>query len=370
MKVSYHIFKDYKFNSSAHTDEEKLNQMSEKQKELARENLYSFVSMSYDRKRKLLFLGCTHRNGDILVEFNPKTGKFASCGFGKTDIYRTPQDVKIHKGLTLDPDGEALYFGIATLSDLPLLIGQPGGAVVRYDIEKKTFTSLGRPMDGHYIQATSFDFQRGLAYLFTGRGNFGVYDMNKKKMLQFEAMETAPHNGCIDDEGGVWGVATPFTQGFFRYDPAKNKFEFPGHAALPNARAAANIMYPGAGPVDSFINGGDGYLYVGSPLGDLYRLDPRNGAVKFLGRPFDDRRLPGMAIGPDGWIYLCGGNTRASMLSRYNRQEGRFEYLGVVEHPDGTYLHYAHEIVVVDKTVYIGETDNMTRSGYLWECQV
>ena len=369
MKVSYHVFKDYRMNSSARTDEEKLSQVSEKEAVKAKENLYSFVSMSYDRKRKILFLGCTHRNGDILVEFDPKSGKFNSCGFGKTDIYRSPHDVKIHKGLTLDPDGEALYFGIASLSPLSELIGKPGGAVVRYDIEKRAFSLLGRPMSGDYIQGSCFDFQRGLAYLFTIRGCFGVFDMNKKTLLHYESMQSAPHNGCIDSEGGVWGTHSPGTQGFYRYDPSKDKFEFPG-AGLPNATAAANVMYHGAGPVDSFINGGDGYLYVGSPLGDFFRLDPRNGELTFLGKPFPDTRLPGLAVGPDGWLYLSGGNTRASMLSRYNRKENRFEYLGSVEHPDGTFLHYAHEIVVVDDTVYIGETDNMTRSGYLWECKV
>lgn len=369
MKVSYHVFKDYRMNKAALTDEEKLSQISASEAAKARENMYSFVSMSYDRKRKILFLGSTHRNGDILVEFDPKTSKFTSCGFGKTDIYRPQHDVKIHKGLTLDPDGEALYFGIATLSPLPDLIGKPGGAIVRYDIEKRTFTSLGRPISGDYIQGTCFDFQRGLAYLFTDRGNFGVYDMKKQKLLHQEAMQSTPHNGCIDSEGGVWGTFSPSTQEFFRYDPSSNKFEFPG-SSIPDARAAANIMYPGAGPIDSFINGGDGYLYVGSPLGDFFRMDPKDGKLTFLGKPFADRRLPGLAIGADGWLYLCGGRERASMLSRYNRKENRFEYLGSVEHSDGTYLHYAHEITVVDNVVYIGETDNPSRSGYLWKCEL
>src|SRR5882724_7139301 len=46
MKVSYKVFKDYRMNSSAQTDEEKLSNVSEKEAAKARENLYSFVSMS------------------------------------------------------------------------------------------------------------------------------------------------------------------------------------------------------------------------------------------------------------------------------------------------------------------------------------
>ncbi|MCW8129507.1 MAG: hypothetical protein KIS92_03905 [Planctomycetota bacterium] len=369
MNVAYHAYKNYKMASSAETDEEKMSQVSAQEAAQARESLYSFVSMAYDKKRKVLFLGTTHRNGDILLEFNPQTGAFTSCGFGKTDIFCPGRDSKIHKGLTLDPDGEALYFGIASLSPLSDTIGKPGGAVVRYDIEKRAFTSLGRPILGDYIQGTCFDFHRGLAYLYTDRGNFGVYDMKNQKLRHLEAMQSAPHNGCIDSEGGVWGTHSPGMQGFFRYNPASDRFEFP-KCVLPHANSAANIMYPGAGPVDGFINGGDGFLYVATPLGDFYRLDPRTSELMYLGKPFSDRRLPGVAIGDDGWIYLCGGKTRTSMLSRYSRKEQRFEYLGAVEHPDGTHLHYAHEIVVVDKTLFIAETDNPTRSGYLWECQV
>jgi hypothetical protein len=118
------------------------------------------------------------------------------------------------------------------------------------------------------------------------------------------------------------------------------------------------------------INGGDGFLYTGSALGELYRIDQRTCAVEYLGKPFPDRRLPGLGIGADGWLYLCGGSSGVSMLGRYSREEKRFEQLGAVEHPDGTHLHYAHELAVMGDVIYIGETDNMSRSGYLWACEV
>jgi hypothetical protein len=369
VKVSYHVFKDFRMDTAAQTDEEKLSKIGKKKQLEAKQNLYSFVSMAHHPKKNILFLGTTHRLGDILVEFDIKTKKFRSCGFGKTEIYNDPFDVKIHKGLTYNPVDDAMYFGTASLEPLSQGIDSAGGVLVRYDIATKTFFSLGRPTPGHYYQGTCFDFKRKRAYLFTNRENFAVYDMNNKKVLRNEPMGSTPHNGCIDDEGGVWGTHTPGRQGFYRYLPDTQTFEFPSEA-LPNAEAASNIMYPGAGPVDGFINGGDGYLYVATPLGELYQLEPKKGKLTFLGKPFTDTRLPGLTLGDDGWLYLSGGNSKASMLARYSRKEKRFEHLGVVEHKDGTFLHYTHEIVVIDGVVYLGETDNTTRSGYLWTCEL
>jgi hypothetical protein len=73
-------------------------------------------------------------------------------------------------------------------------------------------------------------------------------------------------------------------------------------------------------------------------------------------------------MGEDGWLYLCGGHRPISLLSRYHIAEKRFEYLGEIRHEDGTWLEYAHEIVVVGNRVFAVETDNMIRNGYLWEC--
>ena len=368
MEVDYHVFKDLQLaDTGATTDEEILAGGGPGAAKLRRLR-YSFVSMCPTPVKGKLYLGCTNGSGDLLVAFDLRTRKFRSCGFSKSGL-REPDDAKVHKGITLDEQNGALYFGIATLSPLHKIFTARCGALVRYDIARRTFTELARPTRGDYYQNACFDLPRNRAYMFTDRSNFVVYDLRRKKVLHCEAMESTPHNGCIDDAGGVWGTQSAFRHAFFRYDPDKDKFEFPC-TAFPNALEAAGIMYAGAGPVDSFVNGGDGFLYTGSALGEFYRLDPRSGEVEFLGKPFPDKRLPGLAIGQDGWLYLCGGNTRASMLARYSREEARFEHLGSVEHPDGTYCHYAHEIVVVDGVVYVGETDNPRRSGYLWACKL
>lgn len=351
------------------SDEEVMSLLSGKQRAAARKRMYSFVSMCYHPARGKLFLGCTHRAGDILVEFDPQTRKFRSCGFARSGLFE-PNVTKVHKGITLDEKKDALYFGTATLSPLSQTIESKGGLLVRYDIARRKFTRVANPSPGDYFQGTCFDLKRRKAYAFTDRAAFVVYDMAKKKTLRYESMESCPHNGVIDDRGGVWGTAGAGRHAFFRYNPDRNRFEFPKNCAFPNAAAAAGIMYHGAGPVDSIINGRDGYLYAASALGEVYRIDPRCGEVKYLGKPFPGIRMPGMALSDDGRIYMCGAKDCGTLLARYSPAEDRFESLGQVKAKDGTFLCYGHELAVIDGVVYIGETDNQTRAGYIWACEI
>jgi hypothetical protein len=367
MKVRYHAFKEYQVANKGGSDEEIAAQAGAEAARI-RQLRYSLVCSVHHARRRKLYLGATNGGGDILVEFDLRTNKFRSCGFGKSGLFR-PHDVKIHKGLHLDEANDRLFFGTASLSPLPAVIGKPGGLLAYYDIKTGSYHEIGRPLDGEFFQSTCWDLERGLVHLFTDRCVFATYDLRKNKLLFREAMESIPHNSCLDDDGGVWGTYSPGSHEFFRYNGAKRRFEFP-KCVLPNAVAGANIQYPGAGPVDGMLNGGDGYLYIGTTLGELYRLDPRRDEVKYLGKPFSTRRLPGLAIGPDGLLYVCGGYRPYSMLARYDRQKETFEYLGQIRHEDGKWMEYAHEIIVVDRTVYAMETDNTTRSGYLWACEV
>ncbi len=369
MKVTYHVFKDFRMEVSSSSDEEVLSLLRGRNRAAARTRMYSYVSMCYHPARKKLFLGCTHRAGDIMVEFDPRTRKFKSCGFARSGLFN-PHITKIHKGITLDEKGEALYFGTASLSPLSQTIESKGGLLVRYDIRKRKFTKIANPAPGDYFQGTCFDLKRGMAYAFTDRAAFVVYDMRKKKTVRYESMESCPHSGVIDDRGGVWGTYGAGRHAFYRYNPKNNRFEFPRNCAFHNASAAAGIMYPGAGPVDSIVNGRDGYLYAGSALGEVYRIDPRSGEVKYLGKPFPGQRMPGMTLAEDGWIYMCGAKDFGTLLARYSPAEDRFERFGQVKADDGEFLYYGHELAVIDGTVFIGETDNKNRTGYLWACQI
>jgi hypothetical protein len=366
MQIKYHIYKDYKVAAKGSSDEEIIAAGGPNAARL-RQLRYSFVSSVHHVRRQKLYLGATNSGGDILVEFDLKTKKFRSCGFAKSGLGRAP-DVKIHKGLHLDEANDRIYFGTATLSPLPALISKPGGVLVCYDIKTRKFQDLGRPLDGEFYQSTCWDIPRGVVHLFTDRCGFASYDFRRRKLLCHETMESIPHNSCLDDDGGVWGTYAA-RHAFFRYDGAKRVFTFP-KSVIPDAAAGANIMYPGAGPIDGMINGGDGYLYLGTALGELYRLDPRRDEITYLGKPFPAKRLPGLAIGADGMLYVSGGYRPYSMIARYDRQKGSFENLGQIRHPDGHWMEYVHEIIMVGRTIYAMETDNVTRNGYLWECQI
>jgi hypothetical protein len=368
MKVRYHVYKDIALDFAGASDEE-IFQRDKKSMRRINKLRYSFVSMCWHPASRTLFLGTTNGDGDILVEFVPKTGKFRSCGFDKTGL-GNEHEVKIHKGIALDSKENALYFGTATLSPYSAMFDSRGGSLLRYRIDARKFDRLANPTRGDYYQATSYDPQRKMMYFYTIRNCFGAYDLKARKLVRYEAVESTPHCGIIDDAGGAWGTYGSWTQGFFRYCPDKDHFEFPAGLAFPNAVEASDIMYRGAGPVDSILKGRDGCLYAGSALAELYRIDPVGKKIQFLGKPFPGRRLPGLAFGADGMLYMCGGSDKQAMLARYDVNSGRMETLGPVAAKDGASCFRCHELVVSDGTVYIGETDNPTRSGYLWACEV
>lgn len=368
MNVRYHVYKDIQLDVAGASDEE-IYMRDKKTARKVNKLRYSFVAMCWHAARKKLFLGTTNGDGDILVEFNPGTGKFRSCGFGKAGL-RNEHEVKIHKGITLDEREDALYFGTATLSPYSAMFDSRGGSLLRYRIDKKKFDRLASPTRGDYYQATCYDPQRKMMYFYTIRNCFGAYDLRARRLVRYEAVESTPHCGIIDKAGGAWGTYSSWTQGFFRYSPDKDRFDFPAGLAFPNAVEASDIMYRGAGPVDSIIQGDDGCLYAGSALAELYRIDPVAKTIQFLGKPFPGRRLPGLAFGADGLLYMCGGSDKQAMLARYDLKTGKLETLGTVAAKDGTSCFRCHELVVIDDTVYIGETDNPTRSGYLWACEV
>lgn len=362
--VRYHIIDDMKITGQGGSDEDIA--ANAKLRAEVRKRRYSITCMAFHPGRGSIFCGVTNTGMNILHEFSLKSGKFRSTGFQK---FGEDNEVKIHKGLWLDEQENALYFGTATLSDIPKLIEAPGGKLVRYDIDAKKFENLGIPVTGSYIQATNYDKQRQLMYSFSIWDlNFSVWSLKKNKLRRTHPMGSIVHIAGVDDDGGIWGTYAVNKHAFFRYDPDKDSFTCPPDCALPSARKAANLMYAGAGPVDSMINGGDGLMYVGSAMGELYSLDPKTFEIQYLGRPFPANRMPSLVIGADGLIYGVGGDDNATSVFRYDRQSRAFEVLGRVAAGDIT-CYRPHELLIVGRTAYVGETDNPKRSGYLWECR-
>jgi sugar lactone lactonase YvrE len=335
-----------------------------------RRRRYSLVSLAWWAGGKTLLVGTTHVERDILIAFDPATGAFRSCGYAASGI-ADPLDHKIHRGLWVDEKQASVYFGTTTLADVPETILSPGGSLIRYDLRAGTFHRLSQQTPGEFYQGTVYDDKRQFLYCFGIPGlGFGVFDLAHNRLVRYHCVESIPHISAIDDDGGVWGTWGFSRQAFFRYHPDTDRFEFPVGCKFPNARAASNVMFSGAGPVDSMVNGGDGFLYVASALGEVFRLDPRSAALTYLGKPFIGNRLPGMCLGDDGAIYLCGGTDTDPALARYHRDTNAFEMLGPVRSEDGTSCFRCHDLLMVGRTAYVAETDNQTRSGYLWVCEV
>ncbi|MCX7590680.1 MAG: hypothetical protein N2255_03530 [Kiritimatiellae bacterium] len=326
-----------------------------------------FTSLCADPIGRRVYCGQTNRAGSVLHEFDANKARFRDLRYERV---AEEHEMKIHRGLWFDPDEQALYFGLATLSPTEALLNAPGGRLMRYDILKRTYQPLGIPLAGNYIQATNYDPKRKLMYAFLEPSrSFAVWSVRRRELVRVHCVDSIVHVAALDDRGGVWGTCAARHR-FFRYDPDADKFEIRDECVMPSARAGSNVIYEGAGPVDCMLNGGDGFLYVASSLGELYRLDPESFDLVYLGKPLPYNRLPGLCLGGDGMIYGVGGTDNQTSLFRYDRGSGRFEVLGRVAASDGTVCFRPHDLVMLNGAFFVAETDTPERSGYLWECRL
>jgi outer membrane protein assembly factor BamB len=237
---------------------------------------------------------------------------------------------------------------------------------MRFDLTTEKYHELGRPSPGSYIQATAYDQARQLMYSFTLPAlGFTVTDLKTGKTRWNVPLESIVHVPVIDPAGGVWGTYSIWDHAFFRYDPDRDAFEFPDGCVMSTARQAANIMYVGGGPVDCMVNGPDGMLYVGSAMGEIYRLDPATKAVTYLVRPLPFNRLPGLVFGPDGRLFGVCGDAWHVTLFAYDVNAGTDELICELK-ADNRVCFRPHDLAYQDGRFFIGETDNPKNSGCLW----
>lgn len=111
----------------------------------------------------------------------------------------------------------------------------------------------------------------------------------------------------------------------------------------------------------------NGYLYFGTTLGELYQLDPASGKHSLLGKPTDGIRLSGLVLGPAGKLLGSYGAYHRAGLFLYDRESRAFTDLGLMQ--DKTASCFLIHDIVWDggARVFAAETDNLDRSGYLWE---
>ncbi len=328
-------------------------------------NRVAFTSFLYRPADALLYCGITAYDADIFYTFDPATAQFTSLRWQEVG---EPFEVKIHRSLCQAPDGK-IYAATAALHDITRRLDAPGGKIFSYDPATSEYESLCTPSPPDYIQTITLDPERRIIYGFTYPVfKFFKYDIDADEVTDFDYVGSITHISALDDDGKLWGTWHPRTHNLFCYDPEGDEITWFRHS-VPNAQAGSDIMYPGAGPVDCMINGGDGYIYIGTTLGELVRLDPKTAAVEFLGKPYPEMRMPGLTIAEDGLIYGCGGDGGAGQLFTYDRESRAFHLLGNVDDGEQT-CYRTHDLALVGDRIFVAETDNPDRSGYLWECQV
>ena len=310
-----------------------------------------------------VFIGTTDMRGDLLYTFDPKTKVFESCNFRRiADRY----DVKIHRSLVMDRDGSILG-ATAGLHGVQEREHALGGKIFRYDPRNDRLDLIARPVEREYIQSILHDPDRRLVYGFTYPvPYFFRYALDSGDCKRFY-IDSLPHLPAIDDEGCVWATWGQ-QNSFFKYDPGVDKIDWK-QLRLPRLEVTPFGPSPDPGQVDCMISGADGYLYVGSVSGALYRFDPAKETVEYLGKPGTGLRMSALTLGEDGKIYGITGMEQGTFLFAYDRDEGRFQSKGPILDPelkDCPYITH-HIIPAGGGTFYSGETDNPRRSGYLWE---
>ena len=328
----------------------------------------STVSLAYNPKDGLLYCGLTAFDNDILGTFDLETKKFRSLGF---QTIGDRFDIKVHRSLQFDDDG-VLYAATAGLHDLDERAQAEGGKVFRYYPDTGKFEVLGVPVPREYVQTIALDRRRKILYGFTYPVTYAFrFDIASHTGKNLGYINSMPHSPVIDDEGNLWGTWTPFygaTGGrscLFKYNPDKDEMTW--------YRTALTSLYPGdTGGIDAVINGGDGFIYVGTSAGAFIRLEPRSVEVKYLGHPLPSGRIAGLVVSKDGRIYGCGGVDYDTHLFAYDRASGQFDLLGpIFDAQRHTSCWHTHALCEPREGLfYVGETDNPERAGDIWECKV
>lgn len=329
-------------------------------------NLVSTTSLLWHPERKRLVCGLTSFDTDVMYEFDPANGSFHSLDYPSVS---EPFEIKIHRSLDLARDG-SVYGATACLHREDQRDEAPGGRIFRYDFQRGAYDMLGTPVPRDYIQTITLDEARGLIYGVTYPVfNFFVFDLVARRTRCCHYVGSAPHLMALDDGGCVWSTWSPRTHHLFKYDPDADRMHFFRHGV---SGGGAGLMYPGAGPIDMMLNGGDGYLYVGLTTGDLVRIEPQSAEVEYLGKPSPETRLPALEVGPDGRLWgICGFLGRCRLFA-YDRQERTFEDFGPIrDSASGLPIYIAHDMAFADDgRLFVGETDTTDRAGYLWEVRV
>ena len=322
-----------------------------------------FTTVKYHPDNGLVYCGLSAAENDLLWSFDPKTKTFLDCGFNRiTD----QDDHKLHQTLDIASDG-VMWGGTSGWVDFTNAKNRRGGSLFSYDPKTGDLKSYCIPCPHDYIQYTVLDEPRRAIYGGTYPHKlFFRWDMDTDRVRTWYTGSNM-HRAVMDDDGFVWGTYGE-KENFFKYDPDADQmhhyqFSMPGIGGS-HAKTQYNV-------IDSIINGGDSYIYIGTDGGAFCRLDPRSEELLYLCKPMANGRLSNMQIAKDGRIFLGAGFGEMTSLIAYDRESGGYTNYGLIRDEQmGHTDMVVHQMSITDDgTIYCGETDQQGgRSGYLWEC--
>lgn len=321
---------------------------------------FSFTTLRAHNDGKL-YLGTTNMKNRILWSFDPETKSFEDLGYSTKG---TDYDIKIHRSLEYDPLKKVFYGVSSGLHSEKEYFKAPGAEIFTYDIKSKEIEFLGIPVKHEYTQTIKFDPERRLLYGFTYHTfSFYVFDVDKRETV-FKAMPgSISHISDIDDSGCIWSTWGRNQHYIFKFDPEKMDIEW---TKKKFPEGGASYMYPGAGPIDCMLNGKDGFLYVALETGSLIKMDPKSMKFEYLGRPSLFPRMPALIMDENGLFYgTCGDDWNVEVFT-FDRETRGFKIIAKLM-SDDVRCFRPHDIAVIDNKLYVGETDNPQRTGYLWE---
>lgn len=343
----------------------------------------SFDCLAWDESSKKLYIGLTSINNDIFYVYEPAQECFTSLGFRAIgDKF----DAKFHRSLEIGDDG-IIFSATALLHDIDQQHQAVGGKLLSYNTANQTYQLLAIPVLNQYIQSIKLDRKKRIIYGFTYPAEYLFrYDLDSGKCRTLAYIGNSvllcqPHCASFDRHGrlwGTWGESRAFEDQLsdtpvriFCYDPDQDHFTWFSHG------------FPKVAPgdparVDHMLLADDGLIYAGTVAGGFSRLNPENGQVEDLGKPYSNPRLAGLVQGPDGMIYGAGnagygedGHGEARIFTFDPRTKELVDIGPIFDKRIGAGAVKVHMLVATgDGTLYAGENDNMLRSSYLWECQV
>jgi len=373
-KINYHKIYDHQFTNWWTEVDDKWVYDDFIANEDYRKKWISITSLAYDEVNRDVYVGIGSFSNELLWKFNRDTREFTNMGYEKA---AAKYDGKFHRSLELDDDG-SLYAAIALFHDVDKQFEAEGGRLVRFDTKTQKFDILGIPAEKIYVQSIALDKKRKVIYGFGASPEiFWKYDIRKNESkfiahIGNSAEFCEAHCPVIDDRGRVWGTygivrafamqTGPDSVRLFCYDPETEKMEFFKHG-LP-------AVCGDKGKSDTAINGGDGYIYMGTVGGALVRLNPENAEVKLLGKPCSKGRMAALAKGNDGLLYGIAGEDNQVYLFTYDTVKEKFmDVVPFYDKESGlSPVRIHHMVITKDNVIYAGENDNNTRPGYLWEC--